>query len=206
MPGMETEQIWREIDAGRAALADLLVGLDDAQWGTASLCEGWSVRDVGAHLTQAHSGLSDVLWPLVRSGFSFNRTVHRLALDSPLDHAGIVAALRAMVGSRRRAVGVTPMEPLLDILVHTQDIAVPLGLDVPMPPEAAIAAAERTFAYRGPLRFTRRFDDVTFVATDVDWRHGTAEAEVRGPIAALVMALTGRPDPRVAGELGRLRG
>ena len=32
-----------------------------------------------------------------------------------------------MVGSRRHNVGVTPYETLIDIVVHGQDIAVPLG-------------------------------------------------------------------------------
>ncbi len=35
----------------RAALADDLAALRDAQWDAASLCEGWSVRDVVAHMT-----------------------------------------------------------------------------------------------------------------------------------------------------------
>src|SRR5260370_3239291 len=35
------------------SLADLLAAASDAQWGTQSLCEGWRVREVGAHLTMA---------------------------------------------------------------------------------------------------------------------------------------------------------
>src|SRR5258708_30384070 len=35
------------------SLADLLAAASDAQWGTQSLCEGWRVREVVAHLTMA---------------------------------------------------------------------------------------------------------------------------------------------------------
>ncbi len=51
--------------------------------------------------------------------------------------------LRAMVGSRRTAPFVTPTEPLIDVLVHGQDIAVPLGRDRPVPTDAAVVAATR---------------------------------------------------------------
>ncbi len=197
---METDRIWQEIDRGRAAAAELLEGLDDAQWQTASLCDGWTVRDVAAHLTQAHVRIGEVWWPLVRSGFSVTRMTRDLATSSPLSRTEIVAALRGMVGSRRTAIGVTPVEPLLDILVHTQDIARPLGIEIAMPPEAAALAAERTFAYKGPMRLAPKVEELTFVATDVDWRHGTSPDEVRGPISELLMALAGRSDPRLAGS------
>ena len=38
----------------RRRLASLLGGLDDEQWATASRCEGWSVRDVVAHLVSTN--------------------------------------------------------------------------------------------------------------------------------------------------------
>lgn len=38
----------------RRRLASLLGGLDDEQWVTASRCEGWSVRDVVAHLVSTN--------------------------------------------------------------------------------------------------------------------------------------------------------
>lgn len=44
---------------------------------------------------------------------------------------------RSRVSARRTAVGVTYLEPLTDILVHGQDIAIPLGRVRPVPPAAA---------------------------------------------------------------------
>ena len=42
--------VWELVHAERAALAADLEGLTDEQWRTASLCDGWSVHDVAAHL------------------------------------------------------------------------------------------------------------------------------------------------------------
>src|ERR1019366_1455072 len=45
---------WEAIASERRALADQLEGLSPAQWGTQSLCEAWTVRDVAAHLVLPH--------------------------------------------------------------------------------------------------------------------------------------------------------
>ena len=54
-----------------------------------------------------------------------------------------------MAGSRRHAPGITDMEPLLDVLVHGQDIAVPIGRPRTMPLDAAAAAATRVWTLTG---------------------------------------------------------
>lgn len=46
----------------RRRLGEILDGLDDTQWSTASRCEGWTVRDVVAHLVGA-----DQFWALSAS-------------------------------------------------------------------------------------------------------------------------------------------
>jgi len=53
----------------------------------------------------------------------------------------LIAAIRGMVGSRKRNVGVSRLETLTDILVHGQDIAIPLGRHLPTRTDAAAAAA-----------------------------------------------------------------
>ena len=63
----------------------------------------------------------------------------------------IVAALRGMVGSRRRPPGTKVVDPLLDALVHGQDIARPLGLPRTMPQDAALAVAERLWTMTFPI-------------------------------------------------------
>ena len=43
--------IWTTIAAERGALTDDLANLTPAQWDTPSLCSGWTVRDIVAHLS-----------------------------------------------------------------------------------------------------------------------------------------------------------
>ena len=65
----------------------------------------------------------------------------------------IIAAIRATAGSRRHNFGVTYREALIDILVHAQDVAIPVGRRHPMPPEAAAAAVTRIWTMRWPPPF-----------------------------------------------------
>jgi uncharacterized protein (TIGR03083 family) len=188
---MDSETIWQHIDTERSRLADLLESLPQAAWEQHSLCEAWSVRDVGAHLTFSHARLRDVAWPAVRTGFRYNEMIRYTALRSPLTHAQIVTTLRAFVGSRRKAPFVTELEPLLDILVHAQDICVPLGIKHPMPVDAAVAAADRVLSLRGPMRLWDPPRGVRLVATDVDWAYGDG-IEKQAPIQSHLLTLTGR--------------
>jgi hypothetical protein len=131
---MDSDPVWQHIDNERAWLADLLVSLPPEGWRQPSLCEGWTVRDVGAHLTFAHTRVRDLLWPAVRAGFRYDAVVKDTALSSPLTHQEIVATLRGFVGSRRRVAFITDLEPLIDILVHNQDICRPWASITPCRP------------------------------------------------------------------------
>lgn len=196
---MNDDEIWAAIDAQRLRTADLLESLTDDEWRRPSLCDGWTVRDVAAHLTLQQLGLLDVLRFALRhptSVFGLNRVINRSArfrAEAPLD--SLIAALREMVGSRRHNIGLTSLEPLIDILVHGQDIAIPLGRDLPVPAPAAAAAATKVWTSRGGPK-GKVFDnlllgDYRLSATDLDWSVGQGPV-VEAPIAALLLLLTGR--------------
>src|SRR5260370_10424234 len=53
--------IWPLVHGDRAALAEDLAGLDDAQWAHPSLCERWVIEDVVAHLT-AGASIGPLRW------------------------------------------------------------------------------------------------------------------------------------------------
>ena len=188
---LSSDAIWRYIDAERADLADLLDTLTPAQWATPSLCAGWTVRDVAAHLTQSHLGFRRFAVAALQSGFRFNTMMDRLAVSDTQTPEQIVAALRAMVGSRRRPPTPTPLDPLMDMLVHGQDIAVPLGIDRQMPTPAAAAAAERLWHMRFPLNPRRDLAGTRFIANDADFAVGAGDP-VHAPIRDIVMVLSGR--------------
>jgi uncharacterized protein (TIGR03083 family) len=188
---VDTDTVWQHIDHERAWLADLLESLPEDAWQHPSLCAGWTVRDVGAHLTFAHARVRDLLWPAVRAGFRYDALVRDTAVRSPLTHKEIVATLRGFVGSRRRVAFITDLEPLIDILVHNQDICRPLGIDHPMPPDAAAAAANRVLSTPRPIRRWTTPRGVRMIATDLEWAHGTGD-EVREPMQSHLLTLTGR--------------
>jgi uncharacterized protein (TIGR03083 family) len=189
---MELDDVWRTIDAERASLADLLTDLSAAEWETPSLCDSWRVGDVAVHLTQAHMGLGAALVGAVRARGSFDRMIRDAALRAaPLPREEYPRRLRAMVGSRRTAPFITPMEPLIDVLVHGQDITLPLGRARPVPPAAAAAAAQRAWDMGFPFRARRRLAGLRLHATDTDWSVGSGPP-VEGPIAALLLLVTGR--------------
>ena len=189
---MNTDEIWRNIDEQRTSLAGLLEALSPEQWTAASLCDGWKVRDVAAHLTQSQMSPGRVAVEAVKSRFRFDPMIKRLALEDNRSQAEIVAALRATVGSRKHIVGTKPLDPLTDALVHGQDIAVPLGIDRPMPEAAAAAAANHMWHMRFPTQPAKRFTGIRLIATDADFTAGEGY-QITAPIREILMAITGRP-------------
>jgi uncharacterized protein (TIGR03083 family) len=143
---MDAKATWLHIDEQRADLADFLETLTADQWNTPSLCAGWTVRDVGVHLTQSAASWPRIAWEVARSGLRFNEAVARVAREDASTPEQLVATLRGMVGGRRRPPGTAVADPLMDILVHGQDIAIPLGIDRRIPVEPAVVAAERLWA------------------------------------------------------------
>jgi uncharacterized protein (TIGR03083 family) len=189
---VDSDSIWRHIDEQRSNLADLFEEIDDARWSTPSLCDGWTVRDVAVHLTQSHVGMPRVMVEAVKSGFRFNAMVYRMAVQDTRSPAQAAEALRGMLGSRKHVPGTSEREPLMDVLVHGQDIAVPLGIDWPMPADAAAAAAQRLWGMRFPFNPQRRLRGIQLVATDIDFTVGQGRG-VEAPIRDILMALAGRP-------------
>ena len=197
---MNDTEVWSAIDDQRRRTADLLDQLSEEEWRHASLCPGWTVRDVAAHLTLQELRIGDVLRAVIRHpGIlgGVNRMIRLLAqhkAEQPVEQ--LIGELRATVGSRRTNAGVTNVGTLIDILVHGQDVALPLGRDLEMPTSASATAASavrsqlgtgtgRVFADIGVRRFR-------LIATDATWCEGDGP-EVRGPIGAILLLLTGRP-------------
>ncbi|GAA3390621.1 maleylpyruvate isomerase family mycothiol-dependent enzyme [Cryptosporangium minutisporangium] len=201
---LDPTEIWPTIDAERIHLADLLDDLSPDEWREPSLCAGWTVKDVAAHLTLQEVGFGAALAMLVRNGGNVDRGIRRGACDRAREWSErqIVATVRAMVGSRRRNAGVTHRETLIDLLVHTQDITVPLGRRHEPPPRAAATAAARLWTMRWPppSPATRALRGLRLAATDLGWSIGDGPL-VEGPVTALMLLTAGRPAalPRVTG-------
>ncbi|WP_035935797.1 maleylpyruvate isomerase family mycothiol-dependent enzyme [Knoellia aerolata] len=210
MTATQADAVWAAIDDQRERTADMLERLTDEQWEHPSLCDGWTVRHVAAHLTLQQSGFRDVAaflaqHPGLLRSVTLNRSIHDSAVvQSQLPTEEVVGRIRGMIGSRRHNFFVTPLETLCDILVHSQDIAMPLGIELAMAPAACETAATRRWDTRRSWMSAvfRRLplDDYRLVATDTGWTRGHGPT-VEGPIGALLLLLTGR-----AAALDRLTG
>jgi uncharacterized protein (TIGR03083 family) len=189
---VDVDTVWRHIDEQRESLADLVASFTTEQWTAPSLCDGWQVGDVAAHLTLAQMGLGTAFVEVLRARGSFNKMIRDTALRAAGDEPAVYAdRLRAMVGSRRKAPGVTHLEPLTDALVHGQDMAVPLGIDRPVPVDAAAVCAQRCYDMGFPFGARKRLRGLRLVATDTDWSVGEGSV-VEGTVRALLLLVTGR--------------
>jgi uncharacterized protein (TIGR03083 family) len=200
---MDRNDMWSAIDAQRARVADLLEQLSGAEWKHPSLCENWTVHDVAAHLTLApYITIGATLKAVLKARGSFNRMVYATAKEQAAARAPgeLIAMIRNAIGSRRLAPGQHLADALMDVHVHTQDIAIPLGRHHPMPTEVAIASADHLWGMGFPFHARKRLAGHRLVATDVDWSAGEG-AEIAGPIEALVMLIAGRSAtiPRLTG-------
>ncbi|GGL01984.1 maleylpyruvate isomerase family mycothiol-dependent enzyme [Nocardia jinanensis] len=188
------ELVWAAVAAERASLADMLEGLSAAQWDRSSWCAGWRIRDVVGHvLLTSRAGVGQVLWELLRARgnldrMSFTTAVRYAEHRSP---ETLVAELRAVVDLRHTPVGTTALDRLMDLLVHGQDIAVPLGLRRVMPVDATRWAVERVWQMGRPFHAQRALAGHRLVATDTEWSAGTGAA-VPAPIGELLLVVTGR--------------
>jgi uncharacterized protein (TIGR03083 family) len=192
---MERSDAWTAIDDHRRALVRLLEDLSEEEWHRPSLCEGWTVRQVAAHLA-----LQNTTWPampravldMLRHG-GMDGAIHAMACrHAELPVEVIVGQIRDRIGVWQPLPTVTFRETAIDYLVHGQDIAVPLGRILEMPPELAAVAAARVWSRSRMFHARRKLAGYRLVADDVPWAAGQGQ-EVCGKIGALLLLLTGRP-------------
>ncbi|GAB2587939.1 maleylpyruvate isomerase family mycothiol-dependent enzyme [Kribbella endophytica] len=188
--------------AERLSLADFFESLTAAEWQADSLCAGWTVHDVAAHMTlSTRTTVPMVIKGAIRARGSFDRMELRFATEraARFSPAELVAQLRETATSAHRTLGAGIVDPLLDALVHGQDVARPLGHPRPMPAEAAVLALEHVLKskfYGAP----KRLRDTRLIATDHPWSggvghqgSGTDVQELHGSLADLILTATGRP-------------
>jgi uncharacterized protein (TIGR03083 family) len=192
---MEHSDAWAAIDDQRRALVRLLEDLQEQEWRRRSLCEDWTIRQVAAHLA-----LQNTTWPamprvaldVIRHG-GMNAAIHAMACRHAEQAVEvIVGEIRDRIGVRRPLPAVTFRETAIDYLVHGQDIVIPLGRDLPMPPALSVLAADRVWSSPRMFHARKKLAGYRLVADDTPWTAGQGH-EVYGPIGALLLLLTGRP-------------
>ena len=146
-----------------------------------------------AHLTvTTRLTVAKVAVAAARARFSFDRMEVALAAERAARYRTneLVEQLRESASSDRRFPGSTPMDPLMDLVVHAQDVSRPLGLAYSSPADVVAAS----LAYLATNRFMggpRRLEGIRCVSTTTGWSTG-AGPEVRGQDVDLLLAVTGR--------------
>lgn len=192
---MDREDVWRAIDDQRRQLVELLEDLSDEEWDHPSLCEGWTVRQVAAHVALQNTTWAMMprgLLEMIRSG-GMNGAIRALACRHALQPTDrIIAEIRDRIGVWRPLPTVTYLDSAIDYLVHPLDIAIPLGRRLAMPTGVAAVTAQRVWTSARMFHARKRLAGYRLVATDTGWTAGHGQ-EVTGPISALLLLLTGRP-------------
>lgn len=164
-----TDRIAEETYAERARLASLLEGLEPRQWAAPSLCEGWRVRDVVAHITMPfRTSVPRLVAGLVRARFSFDRYADRdaRAYAARTSDGELVALLRDNVRHPWRPPGGGQAGALSHDVIHGLDATEPLGLAGPPPSRIELVlqhAGKRNLDYFGV-----DLDGTRLEATDAD--------------------------------------
>jgi uncharacterized protein (TIGR03083 family) len=189
---MANLDLWAAIAKERGALADDLSSITDEQWRTPSLCDGWSVQDVLAHMTAtAEMTPPAFLGSMLKQRFNFTNMANADIRERTKDGtAATLARFRSIVSSRKHPPGPNPTW-LGETVVHGEDIRRPLGIDHAYDPEALREVAN---FYKGSnliIGAKKRIAGLELRSTDVEWSHGTGPL-VEGPLKSLVMAMTGR--------------
>lgn len=190
------------IAAQRTELAELLAGLPEPRWDEPSLCAGWRVREVVAHITMPFRyGRGRFALELAKSRGRFNEMADRLARRdaaamSPSELAGTV---RSNTGHPWKPPGGGFTGALAHDLIHGLDITVPLGLAVPPVPEERLRPVlPASLDDRSVKFFGVDLDGIELRASDMDWALGSG-VPLEGAAADLLLVLCGRTLP--AGHL-----
>ena len=174
-------------------LADVLDGLPDVAWDTPSLCAGWRVREVVAHITMAVRYTPPEFYAeLEACEGDFTLLSNRVAArDAALPTTTLVANLRDDALHAWIPPGGGLIGALTHVVVHGLDITVPLGVARPAPDETVLAVLDHLTLEGGHANFGVELDRLCLQATDIDWTFGSG-TPMSGTTADLALFLSGR--------------
>ena len=188
-----SDEYWSAVQTVRLGIAEMLDTLNPGEWDAASLCEGWRVRDVAGHLALVPTITTwQMLAAAPRARFNPNRINTLLAVRAgSVATTEIVRKLRDHAADRTTAKALDTRNSLFDAIVHSQDIAIPLGRTFGVPVDFTRQGLDRVWAMGWPFNAQRCLAGRTLTATDTDWTVGLGP-EISGSALSLLLLLTGR--------------
>jgi uncharacterized protein (TIGR03083 family) len=192
-PTTDDARLQPAVAAEFTSLAELLAAASDAQWDTPSLCAGWRVREVVAHMTMAaRYSEAEFMAELARSDFDFTRLSNEVAgRDASLPADELVANLRSDVMQRWTPPGGGYRGALNHVVIHGLDVTVPLGVPRRSPDDTIRVVLDDLAAGGGHAHFGIVIDGRRLQASDLGWSHGSGQV-LRGAAGDLALALCGR--------------
>jgi uncharacterized protein (TIGR03083 family) len=177
------------IAAERREMAEILAGLPAEAWDEPSLCEGWRVREVVAHMTAPYRH-PDARFLRAEDAGEINRAADELAREDAgqLTAAELTAAVRDNIRHPWQPDGYTGA--LCHDVIHGLDITVALGLGRRVPPDRLRIVLDTIVPERAGF-FGVDLTGKRLVATDLDWSHGDGDEVIR-PAQELVLFVCGR--------------
>lgn len=185
--------VWGLVHVERAALVDDLAGLAPARWDVPSLCAGWRVHDVAAHLVDnARTTRVGLVAAMVRARFDFDRqNAAGVARERGATPAETLQRLRDVAG--RTSGPPAPLASrLVEEVVHGEDVRRPLGIARDYPVAATEPALRHQLATSVAMGGGKQYvAGLRLRATDADFSHGEGP-EVAGPLVSLLLVSAGR--------------
>jgi uncharacterized protein (TIGR03083 family) len=200
---MTGDDIRGAISAERRDLATVLAALPQADWEAGSLCAGWRVRDVAAHMTMPFRySTARFVAELARARGNFSRMSDRCARrDAAAMSAGeLMAALAGNAGHPWKPPGGGYAGALTHDVVHGLDITVALGIGRKIPEDRLRMVLASLTVPKTQRYFGTDVSGIELRADDIDWQFGTG-SPLTGYAQELALVLCGRKLPA-----GRLRG
>ncbi|BDU06458.1 maleylpyruvate isomerase family mycothiol-dependent enzyme [Nocardia cyriacigeorgica] len=184
----------------RRYLTEVLGGLDEAGWDSPTLCEGWRVREVVAHITMPYRlSLPGFVLGMIKARGNFNRMSDRSARADAarLTSLQLLTCLHDNVNHPWKPPGGGFVGALSHDVIHGLDITVGLGLDDVLP-EHRIRPVLESVQPKQVKYFGVDLTGVQLRADDLDWTYGTG-TPLTGRAQDLLLVLCGRTLP--AGHL-----
>jgi uncharacterized protein (TIGR03083 family) len=193
---MTTTDLHPMITAERRAFGDVLEGLSESDWNAPSLCSGWRVREVVAHMTMPFRYPAPrFLVEMVRSRGDFARMADRVARrDAQAPIGTLLDGWRTNEDHRWKPPGGGRMGALTHDLVHGLDITIPLGIEHPVSEPALRVVLDHATTPLSLKHFGQDLTGIRLEADDLDWSFGDGEP-LRGRARHLLMVLMDRRLP-----------
>jgi uncharacterized protein (TIGR03083 family) len=187
-------QVWQIVHAERRRLATDLAKLPVEQWNVPSLCPGWGVHDVLAHLVDtARTGRLAFLRQMLMARMDLDRVNENGIARERRHHPQHTLDALVQAADLTRTPPANLATRLVEAIVHGEDIRRPLGITGAYPPPAvvhALAHQLRTPVSLGGGRERAAGIRLVEATTGASW--GTGDV-VEADALDLLLAVSGRP-------------